>query len=177
MTLDPDEPVTQSQFAELVGITQPTVSRLQADGVLPAVLVLGPALLAYCDRLREAAAGRHAEGGISLATERALLAREQRLNVRSRRLAFDKQLVPLDDMKAVLSTVAAAAAEQFEHMRADMRRLHALPGDVLDTIERHVHTARHAMADGIGVALTEAAISGQFTGRIDEEGIDDEGTD
>ena len=97
--------------------------------------------------------------------------------MRSRRLAFDKQLVPLDDMKAVLSTVAAAAAEQFEHMRADMRRLHALPGDVLDTIERHVHTARHAMADGIGVALTEAAISGQFTGRIDEEGIDDEGTD
>jgi len=177
MTLDPDEPVSQSQFAELVGITQPTVSRLQADGVLPAVLVLGPALLAYCDRLREVAAGRHAEGGISLATERALLAREQRLNVRSRRLAFDKQLVPLEDMKAVLSAVACAANEQFEHMRADLRRLHALPGDVLDTIEWRVHAARHALADGIGDALREAATSGRFAGRTDDEGADDEGTD
>ena len=49
---------TQTTLAELVGVTQPTISNLMTDGKIPATGTLGELLRAYCARLRDQAAGR-----------------------------------------------------------------------------------------------------------------------
>jgi len=50
--------VPQERFAELIGVTQPTVSGLIAGGVLERDGRVGDWLRAYCRHVREAAAGR-----------------------------------------------------------------------------------------------------------------------
>ena len=70
---------TQTTLAELVGVTQPTISNLMTDGKIPAMGTLGELLRAYCARLRDQAAGRMGENTtLDLVQERAALAREQR---------------------------------------------------------------------------------------------------
>ena len=49
---------TQTALAELVGVTQPTISNLMTEGKIPSDGTLGELLLAYCARLRDQAAGR-----------------------------------------------------------------------------------------------------------------------
>lgn len=74
-----DMPMTQAAFGELVGITQQSVSGLVSAGVLKPGATAGAWLLAYCDRLRDQAAGRlgSTPDGLDLVQERAMLARHQ----------------------------------------------------------------------------------------------------
>ena len=80
MLIDMAGRATQAALADLVGVTQPTISNLMAEGKLPATGTLGELLHAYCQRLRDQAAGRLGSelGGLDLVQERAALAREQR---------------------------------------------------------------------------------------------------
>ena len=79
MLIDMEQQATQASLAALVGVTQPTISKLMADGKIPAAGTLGELLLAYCQRLRDQAAGRLGDSlGLDLVQERAALAREQR---------------------------------------------------------------------------------------------------
>ena len=80
MKLNTDDKVTHAVFAELVGVERVTVGNWIHRQLLPSPLILGPALRAYCHRLREQAAARlgDGDGKLDLAQERAALAREQR---------------------------------------------------------------------------------------------------
>jgi hypothetical protein len=75
-TIDLSIRVTQEDFGALVGISQPAVSGLLANGVIQKEGTAAQWLLAYCSRLREQAAGRlGADGGaLDLVQERAALA-------------------------------------------------------------------------------------------------------
>ena len=66
--IDLDYEATQTALAELVGVTQPTISNLMTDGKIPATGTLGELLRAYCARLRDQAAGRMGDevGGLDL---------------------------------------------------------------------------------------------------------------
>lgn len=68
--------MTQADFGELVGISQQAVSDLVARKVIAPEQSAGQWLLAYCGQLREAAAGRSADGALAL--ERATQARVAR---------------------------------------------------------------------------------------------------
>lgn len=82
------KPATQEAVAELVGVTQPTISNLMAQGKLPREGTLGELVLAYCERLRDQAAGRLGDTlGLDLVQERAALAREQRIGHRRKRFS------------------------------------------------------------------------------------------
>lgn len=71
--------MTQAAFGQLVGISQPAVSDFVKVAALGPGVSAGDMLLAYCERLREQAAGRLGETmGLDLVQERAALAREQR---------------------------------------------------------------------------------------------------
>ena len=68
MLIDLSTQGTQTALAELVGVAQPTISNLQADGKLPSSGTLGELLLAYCARLRDQAmAALPAAGGMARA--------------------------------------------------------------------------------------------------------------
>lgn len=76
MIVDLDAQVTQAEFGTMVGIGQPAVSDLVARKVIAPEQSAGQWLLAYCGQLREAAAGRGADGALAL--ERAAQARVAR---------------------------------------------------------------------------------------------------
>ena len=52
------DPAKQVEFARLVGVSQPNISKLAEKGVLPVGGTYVQWLHAYCERLREEAAGR-----------------------------------------------------------------------------------------------------------------------
>ena len=65
--------ITQSEFGNLVGVSQPAVSDMLARKVIAPGGTAGEWLLSYCNHLRETAAGRAAQGDLDLAGERARL--------------------------------------------------------------------------------------------------------
>lgn len=109
--VDIDEVMTQAQFGELVGVSQQSVSGLLQRGVLTPDAPATTWLLEYCTNLREQAAGRQADGGMNLATERARLSRAQaeiaELNLRERR----GELVPIAGLEHKLKASVIAARE------------------------------------------------------------------
>jgi hypothetical protein len=79
MLIDLDQQATQAAFGELVGIAQPSVSALMAEGKLPGAGTLRELLLLLPAPARAQAAGRMGENTtLDLVQERAALAREQR---------------------------------------------------------------------------------------------------
>ena len=66
--IDTSKPVTQKRFADLVGVTQQTVSDLCRRGVLGQGDSMGEWIHQYCSNLREHAAGRATNGDLDLAT-------------------------------------------------------------------------------------------------------------
>lgn len=145
-TLQLDQPVTQAAFGELVGVAQPVVSRWQSDGLLPDPLVLGTALLAYCGRLREQAAGRQGaeDGGLSLAGERAALAKAQREGIEIKNAVARGQYAPVSMLGEVLAAASQAVAERFEHLPGQLRKsCPELPPVAIDQVMATVAAARN----------------------------------
>jgi len=65
----------------------------------------------YIRQLREQAAGRAAAGDLDLATERALLAREQRMRIEMQNMTDRKQLIPADQLEPKLKAAFVSARE------------------------------------------------------------------
>ena len=118
MAVDLSGPVTQVEFGELVGISQPAVSQLIASGVLadgaPALMWLQ----AYVARLREQAAGRSQ----ALAAERAALARSQREGQEIKNAVARKEFAPIAVLGDVLGMASAGVSDRMDAVRGDLRR-------------------------------------------------------
>ena len=120
MRVDLSLPATQAALAKLVGVSQPTVSNLISEGKLPAVGTLGELGAAYCQRLRDQAAGRMGSGlgGLDLVQERAALAREQRLGIEIKNAALRTEFAPVALLSEVLATTSGAIADCFDLLPA-----------------------------------------------------------
>ena len=148
MTVDLDAPVRQTEFAEIVGITQPAVSQLQFEGTLRPGEPLRAWLLAYCHRLREQAAGRATGNGLSLADERAALAKAQRERVERENAIARGELRPVSDLELVLASVGSRATAILEAVPASIRR--AAPEAsvrVLAIVEQEIGRACNEVAE------------------------------
>jgi phage terminase Nu1 subunit (DNA packaging protein) len=140
--LDTNAQVTHEAFAEIVGVSRVAVTRFVERGVLKEGGTLGEWLLAYCERLREQAAGRYSESGISLTDERALLSRVQRERIELELAARRHELVSVDILAVVLSTVGRLAAKILEGVPARLRRELGSSREVLEIVERELVLAR-----------------------------------
>jgi len=109
--IDLDIPATQSEFGDLVGISQPAVSELMTKKILANGAPVGQWIREYCANLREVAAGRLASGDIGLATERAALARAQRQRVEMQNDEARGLLVPASLIEPKLKAAVIAARE------------------------------------------------------------------
>lgn len=140
------QPVTQLEFAAAVGVSQQAVSELVRAGVLPAGGNAQEWLLAYCQRLREQAAGRlGAEiGGLDLATERAALAREQRLGLEIKNATLRGEFAPVSLLSEVLATASQSVSERFEHLPGVLRKACPWIGQSeMDQISSTIASARN----------------------------------
>lgn len=122
--VDLKRPITQAVFGELVGVSQQAVSEFVR------VAAMGPGvsghemLVAYCERLRQMAAGRmgDTEGGLDLVQERAALAREQRLGHEIKNEVARKTYGPITLLAETLAMASQAVVERFEQLPGSLKK-------------------------------------------------------
>ncbi len=147
MVSDLSSPMKQGAFGDLVGISQQAVSDLVRRGVLADGAAGDEWLLAYCDHLREVAAGRGGEAGKDLTAERARLAREQADRLAMQNAVTRGELAPAHLMEQVLSKVGARAGRILETIPGTLRRrLPQLTAADLDVVTQIVAKARNLAA-------------------------------
>jgi phage terminase Nu1 subunit (DNA packaging protein) len=144
---DLSKPLTQADFGALVGISQQAVGNLVGRGVLDTSVPGLQMLHAYCSHLREQAAGRAANGDLDLATERAGLAREQRIRVALQNAVSLKELAPVALLEEVLSKAGARIAGMLDAIPGGVRRrVPALSADEITTIGAEIARVRNIVA-------------------------------
>jgi phage terminase Nu1 subunit (DNA packaging protein) len=120
--IDLDRILTQEQFGRLVGVSQPTVSTLLSRGIIRDGETGLTWLLAYCDNLREVAAGRYAGGDLDLPAERARLARAQAERIEMQNAVTQRELAPVTFLEEVLSKAGGRAVRILEAVPAKLKR-------------------------------------------------------
>lgn len=177
MVIDMGQQATQTALADLVGVTQPTISILISEGKLPPSGTLGELLLAYCQRLRAQAAGRIGEGlGLDLVQERAALAREQRIGYEMKNAINRGDYAPVGLLADVLGTAASAIVDRLDHLEGALAKTCPdLPQEARDTIFSVLADARNEWVRSTA-KLVDAAVGEMLaeSGDADEmEGSND----
>ena len=136
---------SQTALAEMVGVTQPTISNLMTEGKLPSSGTLGELLRAYCARLRDQAAGRLGDTmGLDLVQERAALAREQREGQAIKNAVARKEYAPVGLLADVLGMAASAVVDRFDQLEGALRKACPdLPDDAKTTVQSVIAAARN----------------------------------
>ena len=113
-----DQSVSQAEFAAIVGVSEARVSQLVSEGVISRGDTAHGWLVAYCERLRDRAAGRAGTetGGLDLVQERAALAREQRIGQAIKNGVARKEYGPVGLLADVLGTASSAVVDRFDHL-------------------------------------------------------------
>ncbi|WP_042429151.1 hypothetical protein [Comamonas granuli] len=144
-TIDLDQQATQAAFGELVGIAQPTVSTLMSEGKLPSSGSLRELLLAYCQRLRDQAAGRLGENAtLDLVQERAALAREQREGQAIKNAVARKEFAPIGLLADVLGMASSAVVDRFDQLDGALRKACPdLPDEAKTVLQQVIANARN----------------------------------
>lgn len=170
--IDSSGQVTQQEFGDLIGISQPAVSDLLSRGVIAEGEPLGVWIKRYCGQLREMAAGRAAAGGLDLATERAALARAQREKIEMQNAVTRGELTPTAVLEQVLAKTASGIDGIFSAIPMMVRRrLPDLPSMAIEIIAAEVIRGRSAVAEMSITDLLESPEQDSGT----EEAVGDEG--
>lgn len=141
-----DVACSQADFAEAVGLSEARVSQLVSDGVIPRGETAHNMLLAYCERLRDQAAGRAGTevGGLDLVQERAALAREQRIAQALKNSVARGEYAPVGLLADVLGAAASAVADRFDQLEGALRKASPdITDDVLGAVLAVVTSARN----------------------------------
>lgn len=140
-------PMTQAAFGELVGVSQQAIGNLAGRGLLDMAQPGHAVLRAYCSHLRETAAGRAAGGDLDLVTERAMLAREQRVRLEMANAVTRRELAPVALIEEVLSKAGGKIAGIFDAIPGGVRRrVPSLGGDEIKNIAGEIARVRNIVA-------------------------------
>jgi len=142
--------MTQARFGSLVGVSQQAIGKLVEKGVIDSSMSGQAMLHAYCSHLRETAAGRQATDGdldLDLVTERALLAREQRVRLAMQNGVTRKELAPVVLIEEVLAKAGSRIGGIFDAIPgAVKRRVPSLSSEEIGNIEKEIVKARNIVA-------------------------------
>lgn len=167
-----DAPISQAEFAQIVGISEARVSTLISEGVLVKGDNAHSWLLGYCDRLRDMAAGRHSAGGLDLVQERAALARSQREAQELKNAVARGEFAPIGLLADVLGEASSAVVDRMDQIEGQLRKACPdLPEDARQVILRMMADARNEW-----IRSTAKLISDKMDQMADalDEGEDDE---
>ena len=134
-----DEQISQAEFAQMIGVSEARVSQLVAERTIVRGDTAGEWIVAYCERLRDQAAGRAGDmaGGLDLVQERAALAREQRLGIEIKNAVARGEYAPVALLAEVLAIASQSVSDRFEQLPGALRK--ACP-DMLDAARDQVMT-------------------------------------
>lgn len=117
-----DRRMTQEQFGDLVGISQQAVSDLVAREIVKPEATAARNLIAYCDHLREVAAGREAKGDLDLVTERARLAKLQADRVELQNQRTRREVAPTELLELSIAAIGRQIKGRLEAIPVALRR-------------------------------------------------------
>jgi phage terminase Nu1 subunit (DNA packaging protein) len=172
--IDTDSRATQAVIGQLVGVSQQAISALVNDGKIPATGTVGAVLLAYCERLREQAAGRMGEegGGLDLVQERAALARSQRIAQDLKNDIARGEYAPIGLLTDVLATASAAVVDRFEQLEGALRKACPdLPDAARSTVMTVIASARNEWIRSTA-QLVDRSLDEQLAEQADDEAGD-----
>lgn len=166
-----DAPISQAEFAQIVGISEARVSTLISEGVLVKGDSAHGWLLGYCERLRDMAAGRASVGGLDLVQERAALARSQREAQDLKNAVARGEYAPIGLLADVLGQAASAVVDRMDQVEGDLRKACPdLPEDARVVVLRTLANARNEW-----IRSTAKLVSDQVDGMTeDQEDADDD---
>lgn len=157
MLIDLHSKATQAEIATVVGVSQQAISAMMSEGKLPPDGTLGELLQAYCQRLREQAAGRLGDGmGLDLVQERAALAREQRIGQAMKNAIARGDYAPIGALADVLGMASSAVVDRFDQLEGALRKACPdLPEDARTTVMQVIASARNEWIRSTAKLVTE----------------------
>ena len=165
-----DAPISQAEFAQIVGISEARVSTLISEGVLTKGDNAHGWLLGYCERLRDMAAGRASVGGLDLVQERAALARSQREAQELKNAVARGEFAPIGLLADVLGQAASAVVDRMDQVEGDLRKACPdLPEDARVVVLRTLANARNEW-----IRSTAKLVSDQVDGMTEDQEDADE---
>ncbi|WP_312781638.1 hypothetical protein [Acidovorax temperans] len=140
-----DQTVSQSEFAQMIGVSEARVSQLVSEGVITRGDTAAGWLVAYCERLRDQAAGRMGETyGLDLVQERAALAREQREGQAIKNAVARREYAPVGLLADVLGRAGGAVVDRFDQLEGALKKACPdLPDEAKTTVLRVIAAARN----------------------------------
>jgi phage terminase Nu1 subunit (DNA packaging protein) len=163
--VDLDQPCTQKDFALLVGVTQPAVSDLLTRGILKAKEPARTWLQAYTKHLREAAAGRGADGELAQNRAAESATRNEMLQIKLKKMRGEYGDVSV--ISQVLAYLGASIASKLEPLPARIKMLcPQLTAEDLKEIEGTITELRNRAASASIDMLKEA-------NKDDDEGMEE----
>ena len=123
--VDMDAPAVQTIVAAVVGVSKQAISAMVQEGKLPEEATNGGLILAYCERMREQAAGRLGDtvGGLDPAQESAALKRAQREGQEIKNAVARGEYAPISLLSEVLALASQAVVERFEQLPGALRKV------------------------------------------------------
>lgn len=139
----------QAEIAEHLDLSDRSVREFLSDaGMDHKQSTLDEIRVAYIRHLREMAAGRAAAGDLDLATERAMLAREQRIKIEMQNAVTRGELAPVALLEQVLTAAASKVAGVLDAIPGMVRRrVPQLSANDIDLIAGEIAKARNTVAD------------------------------
>lgn len=129
----------------MIGVSEARVSQLVSEGVITRGETAAEWLIAYCERLRDQAAGRLGESmGLDLVQERAALAREQREGQAIKNAVARKEYAPVGLLADVLGMASSAVVDRFDQLEGALKKACPdLPDEAKTTVQQVIAAARN----------------------------------
>lgn len=129
----------------MIGVSEARVSQLVSEGVITRGESAAEWLIAYCERLRDQAAGRLGESmGLDLVQERAALAREQREGQAIKNAVARKEYAPVGLLADVLGMASSAVVDRFDQLEGALKKACPdLPDEAKTTVQQVIAAARN----------------------------------
>ena len=165
-----DQTISQAEFAEMVGVSEARISQLVSEGVITRGETAQQWLVAYCERLRDQAAGRAGSevGGLDLVQERAALARSQRIAQDLKNAVSRGEYAPIGLLADVLAMASSAVVDRFEQLEGALRKTCPdLPDEARLTLQTVIAGARNEW-----IRSTEKLVTARLEEMLEE--ADDE---
>lgn len=166
-----DAPISQAEFAELIGVSEARVSQLISEGVITRGDTAHEWLLGYCERLRDQAAGRSSGGinGLDLVQERAGLARAQREAQELKNKVARGEYAPVGLLADVLGLASSAVVDRMDQVDGQLRKsCPDLPEEVRTVVLSVLANARNEWIKAASRLVADA---------VDQMSQDDEAED
>ncbi|MEG0939950.1 MAG: hypothetical protein RSF91_18185, partial [Comamonas sp.] len=108
-----DAIVSQAEFAQMVGVSEASISKRMSEGVMTRGENVHAWLVGYCEHLRDQAAGRIGETlGLDLVQERAGLAKAQREAQELKNSVARGEYAPIGILADVLGLASSAIVDR-----------------------------------------------------------------